>query len=54
MVERYGAIKRGEAPARDVEIPKQTNDQTRTRQYVRTAAEASQLRVASLTALLRT
>ena len=43
MVERYGAIKRGEAPARDVEIPKQTNDQTRTRQYVRTAAEASQV-----------
>lgn len=30
-------------PARDVEIPKQTNDQTRTRQYVRTAAEASQV-----------
>lgn len=43
MVERYRAIKRGEAPARDVEIPKQTNDQTRTRQYVRTAAEASQV-----------
>ena len=43
MVERYGAIKRGEAPARDVEIPKQTNDQTRTRQYVRTAAEAPQV-----------
>lgn len=43
MVERYGAIKRGESPARDVEIPKQTNDQTRTRQYVRTAAEASQV-----------
>ena len=43
MVERYGAIKRGEAPARDVEIPKQTNDETRTRQYVRTAAEASQV-----------
>lgn len=43
MVERYGAIKRGEAPARDVEIPKQTNDQTRTRQYVRTAAEASRV-----------
>lgn len=43
MVERYGAIKRGEAPARDVEIPKQTNDETRTRQFVRTAAEASQV-----------
>lgn len=43
MVERYGAIKRGEAPARDVEIPKQTSDNTRVRQFVRTAAEASQV-----------
>lgn len=43
LIEKYGAIKPGESPARDVEIPKQTNDQTRTRQYVRTAAEASQV-----------
>ena len=27
----------------NVEIPKQTNDETRTRQFVRTAAEASQV-----------
>lgn len=43
LIEKYGAIKPGESPARDMEIPKQTNDQTRTRQYVRTAAEASQV-----------
>lgn len=43
MVERYGAIKRGEAPARDVQIPRQTNDNTRVRQFVRTAAESAQV-----------
>lgn len=43
MVEKYGAIKPGEAPARDVQIPRQTNDGTRVRQFVRTAAEAAQV-----------
>lgn len=43
MVERYGAIKRGEAPARDVKIPKRTSDNTKVRQFVRTAAESSQV-----------
>ena len=43
LVEKYGAIKPGEAPARDVQIPRQTNDGTRVRQFVRTAAEAAQV-----------
>ena len=43
LVEKYGAIKPGEAPARGVQIPRQTNDGTRVRQFVRTAAEAAQV-----------
>lgn len=43
LVEKYGAIKPGEAPARDVQIPRQTNDNTRVRQFVRTAAESAQI-----------
>lgn len=40
---RYGTINRGEMPARDVQIPKQMNDETRVSRFSRTAAEASVL-----------
>lgn len=43
LVERYGAIPQGEAPARDVAVPKQTSDGTRVRQFARTAAESAQV-----------
>lgn len=43
LVEKYGAIKSGEAPARDIQVPQQTSDDTRTRQFVRTALESSQV-----------
>ena len=40
MVEQYGKIKPGEHPARDVDVPKQTNADTKVRQGVRTIMEA--------------
>ncbi len=40
MVEQYGKMKPGEHPTREVEVPKQTNDDTRVRQGVRTIMEA--------------
>lgn len=43
LVEQYGAIKPGEAPSRDVQIPQQTNDSSRTRRFVRTALESAQV-----------
>lgn len=41
MRKQYGTIERGERAARDVRLPKQTNDDTRVRRFARTAAEAS-------------
>ena len=43
LVEQYGAIKPGEVPSRDVQIPQQTNDSSRTRRFVRTALESAQV-----------
>lgn len=41
MLEKYGAIKPGVNPVREVQVPKQTSDNTRTRQTVRTILESS-------------
>lgn len=40
---QYGTYKRGEYAARDVQIPKQMNNETRVSRFSRTAAEASAL-----------
>ena len=40
MLEKYGAIKKGENPVRDVDIPQRTTDNNKVRKFVRTAAEA--------------
>ena len=42
-VKQYGTYERGEYAARDVQIPKQMNDETRVSRFSRTAAEASVL-----------
>lgn len=39
-VEQYGAISKGENPIRDVDVPKQTTEDTKVRQFARTAMEA--------------
>ncbi len=40
LLEKYGAIPKGENPARDVEVPKKTNDDKKVSQTVRTILEA--------------
>ena len=43
LADQYGEIPQGERPAREISLPKQTNDDTRVRRFARTAAEASVL-----------
>ena len=41
--QKHGTYRRGEIPARDVQIPKQMDENTRVRRFARTAAEAASL-----------
>ena len=50
-VQRYGAIPRGERTSRDVNLPKQTDDDTRVSQTVRTVMEADATPEAALPTL---
>jgi hypothetical protein len=40
LVEEYGAIPKGENPARDIDVPQQTQPDTKTSRFARTALEA--------------
>lgn len=40
LMERYGVIKPGEGPRRDVSVPRQTTDDDKVSQFIRTAMEA--------------
>lgn len=44
LIKRYGAIEQGREPrARDVQVPKQTNDQNRVSQWIRSLIESGKL-----------